>query len=120
VAGFWLLLRVFHFHFLRFSSSWIVLLPDIFIRPLFGGFHCFGYSSGQGSGCCLPVWVWRIVYLWSSNFFAVFLLLHLGSCHPKLVVFVASKINRNLVDSIDLAIRLVKVLAAASRSGFGG
>ncbi len=83
VAGFWLLLRVFHFHFLRFSSSWIVLLPDIFIRPLFRGFHCFGYSSGQGSGYCLPVWVWRIVYLWSSNFFAVSLLLHFGLLPPQ-------------------------------------
>ncbi len=43
-----------------------------------------------------------------------------SSCYSKLVVFVASKFNRSLVDSIASVIRLVKVLAAASRSGFGG
>ncbi len=80
-----LLLRVFHFHFLRFSSSWIFRFP-LFTRPLFGGFHCFGYSSGQrfwllppglGSAVSLPLVV---------EFLADSLLFHFGLLLPQACV----------------------------------
>ena len=82
--------------FLRRSSSWKFRSP-LFICPLFGGFHCFGHSSGRGSGCCLPVWVWRIVFLWSSNPCSLS-----AAPSPQILccstsVSVASKINRSLV-----------------------
>ncbi len=68
-----------------------------FIRPLFGGSHCLGYSSGQGSGCCLPVWVWRIVQPPVNKFLRILCCFISDSCYPKLVVFVASKFNGSLV-----------------------
>ncbi len=105
---------------LRFSSSWIFCFP-LFTRHLFVGSHCYGYSSdkrlwlllpGLGLAACLALVVDLPLRFPCCSI--------LGSCHPTLVVFAASKFNRNLVVSITSAIRPVKVLAAASRSGFGG
>ncbi len=92
-----LLLRVFHFHFLRFSSSRIFCFP-LFTRHLFVGSHCYGFSSdkrlwlllpGLGLAACLPLVVDLLLRIPCCSI--------LGSCHSTLVVFVASKFNHSLV-----------------------
>ena len=82
---------------LRFSSSRTFCSP-LFTRHLFVGSHCYGYSSdkrlwlllpGLGLAACLPLVVDLLLRFPCCSI--------LGSCHPTLVVFVASKFNRSLV-----------------------
>ena len=39
----------------KFLSNSRDILSHPSTRPLFGGFHCFGYSSGKGCGCRRPI-----------------------------------------------------------------
>jgi hypothetical protein len=91
-----------------------LLLDYIFFQcPLFGGFFCFGYLSGQSHGSFLPVWVWWLVCLSTDN---LRILWRPDSESFRVwVIFVHCS-----VDSSVSGICQVKVMATSSRSGFGG
>ena len=87
-----------------------LLLPVIYCH-LFVGSHCYCYSSdkrlwlllpGLGLAACLPLVVDLLLRFPCCSI--------LGSCHPTLVVFVASKFNRSLVWG-------TRINSACTRSG---